>query len=341
MATPALTETHEAVQKLYAEAANAPQPGLCCPKDYTENWTSHIPKDALERNYGCGSPVLKAGIQEGEVVVDLGSGVGIDCFVAAKFVGASGKVYGVDMTGDMLAKAREYNKEVAANLGYDSVQFLEGRIESIPLPDHCVDVVVSNCVINLSPDKDAVFADIKRVLKDGGRVVIADIVSDREVDEASRGDEQLWAECYTGALSVPKFIQAFGDAGFQAVSQIAESPWTDVNGYRFASLTIQAYNYLPGDACIYEGRMGIYLGPYASVKDDEGHEFPRFRPVEVCSDTARRLQNAPYRDVFLVTGATRKASGQASDGSSCCAPAESAGGSCCDSRSAGKSGGCC
>lgn len=337
------SNTYSNVKELYSEAAKTPQAELCCPKDYAKDWTTHIPAEALDFNYGCGSPILKAGLKAGEIVVDLGSGVGIDCFVAAKLVGPTGKVYGIDMTDDMLAKARNYQRQVAGNLGYDVISFLSGRIEEIPLPDRSVDVLVSNCVINLSPDKGKVFSEIRRVLKDGGRVVIADIVADREVDEDSRNDGKLWAECYTGALSVSNFIQAFGHAGFEALAQLAESPWTEVNGYRFASLTLCGYNYLKGETCEYQGRMAIYLGPYATVTDEEGHEFARFSPVEICSDTARRLNKDPYRESFLVTHPIRRTKPeQPTNGNSCCAPSNEDGDAsgCCDS-SGSASGSCC
>jgi ubiquinone/menaquinone biosynthesis C-methylase UbiE len=328
--TTSTVKTDNAVQSLYSTAASTPQPGLCCPQDYPPEWRSHIPSEAFEYNYGCGSPIIKAGIKPGNVVVDLGSGVGIDSFIAAKYVGAQGKVIGVDMTDAMLERAKNYQPKVADNLGYDVVEFRKGHIEKIPLSDNSTDILVSNCVLNLSTDKELVFKEIHRVLKDGGKVAISDIVVDREIDKSLRQDSKLWSECYTGALSVPNFIHAFENAGFIAITQVDEHPWTEIDGYRFASLTVEAYKFTAGDICDYVGQMAIYLGPYAMVQDEEGHKFPRFQAVEICTDTANRLKQAPYANSFIVTGATRVS--KASSGA-CCDTSTTTGtssGSCCD-----------
>jgi SAM-dependent methyltransferase len=298
--------TRSVVRDTYSEAATVPQPGLCCPKDYIDEWVSHIPKEAFDFNYGCGSPVLKSEIQAGEHVLDLGSGVGIDCFVAAKLVGSSGKVIGVDMTDEMLDKARAYAVKVGDTLGFHNVSFVKGHIEEIPLETDSVDVVISTCVLNLSADKAKVFSEIRRVLKPGGRVVIADIVSDREVKEADRNDGRLWADCYTGALTTRDFIRAFTDGEFVGLTQISESSWEKIAGYRFSSLTIAAYKLPKGEICNYLGNKAIYLGPYAKVEDEAGHVFPRFQPVEICTDTALQLKAGPFAGSFLVTGATRR-----------------------------------
>ncbi len=194
-------QIHDTVKSLYSNAATAPQPGLCCPQDYALEWRQHVPKEALEFNYGCGSPVLTAGIKEDDVVVDLGSGVGIDCFVAAKMVGRKGRVYGIDMTDAMLEKANRYKKDVAINLGYDIIEFRKGQIEDLPLQDGIANIVVSNCVLNLSPNKPKVFRELARVLAHGGKAVISDVVSDIEVPEEARHNQALWSACYTGALS--------------------------------------------------------------------------------------------------------------------------------------------
>jgi len=130
-----------AVQRTYAAAATRPRPNLCCAQDYQSEWIAHIPAEAFTFNYGCGSPVMKSAIREGEQVLDLGSGVGIDCFVAAKIVGPSGRVTGVDMTDEMLERAEGYRTRVAATLGFDNLEFRKGFIESIPLPDASVDVI--------------------------------------------------------------------------------------------------------------------------------------------------------------------------------------------------------
>ena len=169
------------VREFYGGAAEVPDVELCCPVQPDAEDLTHIPKEVVERFYGCGSPVTAAALTEGESMVDLGSGAGIDCFIAAKKVGETGHVYGIDMTDQMLQVARECQPKVAGALGYDSVEFRRGYLEEIPLDDAIADVVTSNCVINLSPDKPRVLREIWRVLKDHGRLVVADIVSDREV----------------------------------------------------------------------------------------------------------------------------------------------------------------
>jgi ubiquinone/menaquinone biosynthesis C-methylase UbiE len=148
---------------------------------------AHIPPEVVERFYGCGSPVSAAAPQMGETLVDLGSGAGIDCFIASRRVGREGRVFGIDMTDEMLSIAHECQPKVAAALGYDNVEFCRGLLERVPLDDGTADIVTSNCVINLSPDKRSVFHEIWRVLKDHGRAVLADIVADRETTHAARG----------------------------------------------------------------------------------------------------------------------------------------------------------
>lgn len=290
-----------AVQRTYAAAATRPRPNLCCAQDYQSEWIAHIPAEAFTFNYGCGSPMMKSAIREGEQVLDLGSGVGIDCFVAAKIVGPSGRVTGVDMTDEMLERAEGYRTRVAATLGFDNLEFRKGFIESIPLPDGSVDVVLSNCVINLSPNKPEVFAEMRRVLRGGGRAVISDIVSDREILPEHQADEDLWGSCYTGALPVRGFIAALREAGFIGFTRIAESPWGEKAGYRFASLTLAAYKPFKGDQCLYQGQSAVYLGPYAMVEDDAGHRFHRLQPVDICTDTAAQLAAPPYAGHFVVT----------------------------------------
>ena len=168
------------VRNFYSKAAVSAQESLCCPTQYDSKDLSHIPKEVLKISYGCGSPVGRANLREGEVMVDLGSGGGIDCFIAARHVGKTGRVYGIDMTEEMLGIARKNATLVAENLGYNNIEFRQGYLESIPIDDSSVDLVTSNCVINLSTDKDEVFGEIHRILKPGGRFMISDIISDKE-----------------------------------------------------------------------------------------------------------------------------------------------------------------
>jgi len=292
--------TRDDVASYYGAAAETPQPALCCPTIYERVETGHIPKEALDISYGCGSPVSQAGIGAGETMVDLGSGGGIDCFIAAKLTGPSGRVIGIDMTDEMLRKAQENRVKVVENLGYDNVEFRRGLLEEIPVDDGSVDLVTSNCVINLSVDKGEVFREIYRVLKDGGRFVISDIVSERDVPVAMRQDKDLWGECISGALTVEEFLQYAEEAGFYGTTLLSTTLYRDVEGIRFDSITFQGHKFVKGEECLYKGHEAIYNGPFSSVTDDEEHTFPRGVAVEICTDTAAKLRKPPYDAIFTV-----------------------------------------
>ncbi|GIV16525.1 MAG: arsenite S-adenosylmethyltransferase [Armatimonadota bacterium] len=183
---------------------------------YTPEELAQIPQEAASSSLGCGAPVKIANIQQGEVVLDLGSGGGIDAFLAARLVGSSGLVYGLDMTDEMIALATR-NAEKA---GITNVRFIKGEIEAIPLPDASVDVIISNCVLNLVPDKARAFREIWRVLKPGGRLAISDIVVDRGFDDLPIAEEQVraalsWTGCVAGALSIDAYRQMLEEAGFK------------------------------------------------------------------------------------------------------------------------------
>jgi len=169
-----------------------------------------VPAEAVNLSLGCGDPVTIAGLRPGETVLDLGSGGGIDCFLAARQVGPAGRVIGVDMTPAMLERANA----AKARLGLTNVEFRLGQIEALPVADQSVDVVMSNCVINLSPDKAAVFREVFRVLKPGGRVSISDIVTEGAFSAEMRADAALWAECLSGAVDVSEYIGLMQAAGF-------------------------------------------------------------------------------------------------------------------------------
>ncbi|MBI5746462.1 MAG: methyltransferase domain-containing protein [Nitrospirae bacterium] len=288
------------VQDFYGEAAKSPQPQLCCPGGYPKNDTAHIPKEVLEIAYGCGSPMGLASIQPGEVVVDLGAGGGIDCFIAAKKVGPTGKVVGIDMTEAMLARADWAKGLVAANLGYDVVTFKSGYLERIPLPPQSADLVTSNCVINLSPDKRHVFFEIWRILKDLGRIVISDTVSEKPIPEGMKGNPRLWGECVSGALTEEEYLAFLERAGFYGISVLKKNFWREVEGYRFYSMVIRGYKFEKKAGCRYIGQRAVYLGPMQAVVDEEGHLFPRNQQVDVCIDTAAKLKKPPYTGSFLV-----------------------------------------
>ena len=311
------------VREFYGQAAEEPKTELCCPVQPAADDLAHIPPEVVERFYGCGSPVAAAALVPGETMVDLGSGAGIDCFIAAKKVGADGHVYGIDMTDPMLAVAQDCQPQVAASLGYDVVEFRKGYLEQIPLEAATADVVTSNCVINLSADKPRVFREIWRVLRDHGRAVIADIVSDREVPPKMRADGQLWGECISGALTEEAFLSALERAGFYGVSVLRKSFWREVEGCRFYSVTVRSFKFEKQAGCRYVGQHAIYLGPHKAVIDEEGHLFPRGTLVEVCTDTASKLSNPPYTGSFvLVDGPTGARDVVADDdpgcGSGCC-----------------------
>ncbi len=311
------------VREFYGHAAEEPQAELCCPVRPDEADLAHIPCEVVERFYGCGSPVTAAALAPGETMVDLGSGAGIDCFIAAKTVGTEGHVYGIDMTDAMLTVANECRPKVAAALGWDVVEFRRGFLEAIPLDDATADVVTSNCVINLSPDKPRVFREIWRVLKDHGRAVVADIVADREVPPKMRADGQLWGECISGALTEEAFLAALERAGFYGVSIVKKTFWREVERCRFYSVTVRGYKFEKKGGCTYAGQYAIYLGPLKAAIDEEGHLFPRGSPVEVCTDTAAKLSQAPYAGSFAVVDGP--AGHAAVNGEACCTP----GAGCC------------
>jgi arsenite methyltransferase len=173
-----------------------------------------LPEEALLASLGCGNPTALAQLEPGETVLDLGSGGGIDVLLSARRVTPGGKAYGLDMTDEMLALARENQRKA----GVENVEFLKGEIENIPLPDDCVDVVISNCVINLSGDKDRVLREAFRVLKPGGRFAVSDVVTRGEVPAPIRKDILLWVGCIAGALKDVEYAEKLARAGFEAIS---------------------------------------------------------------------------------------------------------------------------
>lgn len=190
-----------------------------CPDPITSNLydagqTGQIPEEALLASLGCGNPTALAELKPGETVLDLGSGGGIDVLLSAKRVGPSGKAYGLDMTDEMLALARENQRKA----GMENVEFLRGEMESIPLPDNSVDVIISNCVINLSGDKDRVLREAFRVLKPGGRFAVSDIVVRGEVPREIRRSVELWVGCMAGALGENEYLAKLARTGFETVS---------------------------------------------------------------------------------------------------------------------------
>jgi arsenite methyltransferase len=235
----------ETVREKYGEAAKRVSSGkgsACCGTSptsaegccdpitsnlYGESEASVVPEPALQASLGCGNPTALAKLQPGETVLDLGSGGGIDVLLSARRVGPEGKAFGLDMTDEMLALAEE-NKRKS---GLTNVEFLKGEIEDIPLPENTVDVIVSNCVINLSGDKDRVLREAFRVLKPGGRLAISDVVVRGEVPHEIRKSMELWVGCVAGALSDREYVQKLAMAGFEAID-IEETRVYDVNDAR-------------------------------------------------------------------------------------------------------------
>ena len=222
------TDIKEVVKEKYGEAALRVLDGgsSCCgaaaacgtidpitSRLYDESQSSEVPADALKASLGCGNPTALATLKPGEVVLDLGSGGGIDVLLSAKRVGPTGKAYGLDMTDAMLALARENQKKAGA----ENVEFLKGEIEHIPLPDNSVDVIISNCVINLSADKDRVLQEAFRVLKPGGRFAVSDVVTRGAIPGEIREQVLLWVGCIAGALDENDYRSKLNAAGFDSV----------------------------------------------------------------------------------------------------------------------------
>jgi SAM-dependent methyltransferase len=217
----------EAVKQKYGEAAKRAAGGTACcgggaalsgcdpitKNLYNDTEKAALPEKAVAASLGCGNPTALAKLQPGEIVLDLGSGGGIDVILSAKRVGPTGKAYGLDMTDEMLALARENQKKA----GIENVKFLKGAIENVPLPDNSVDVIISNCVINLSGDKDRVLAEAFRVLKPGGRFAISDVVVRGEVPANIRKSMELWVGCIAGALEENEYREKLARAGFASI----------------------------------------------------------------------------------------------------------------------------
>jgi len=238
------------VKRKYGEIAQTG--GSCCPEcclsatdtalqtGYSKDDLRDIPEASI-MGLGCGNPVALAGLKEGETVLDLGSGAGIDVFLAAKKVGPKGKVIGVDMTKEMVVRARA----AALERGYGNVEFRLGEIENLPVEDSSADIVISNCVINLSLDKERVFREAYRVLKPGGRIMISDLVSEGEMPDEIRRSLDAWAGCVAGALEKSLYLDTIRRAGFKAVKILSELTYgigmSKAKGARVVSIQVEAF----------------------------------------------------------------------------------------------------
>ena len=221
---------------------------------YSREELERIPKEAV-MGLGCGSPTAVASLKQGEVVLDLGSGAGIDVFIAAGKVGPKGKVIGIDMTKEMVSRAARLAK---AN-GFKNVEFRLGEIEKLPVEDGSVDTIISNCVINLSTEKDKVFREAYRVLKPGGRLTISDIVSEKPVPDALKDDLDAWSACIAGALEKDDYLERMTGAGFGKVDITAERDFyvetvEDRKQHKFLSITVKAHK--PRTGRVQPARLG-------------------------------------------------------------------------------------
>jgi arsenite methyltransferase len=327
------------VRRRYADGARQAEPGLCCPTRYDHRYLELLPAEILEKDYGCGDP--SSWVNKGETVLDLGSGAGKICYILAQHIGARGQIIGVDFNDAMLTLARKYQSEMADTLCYHNTRFVKGRIQDLRLdldlaqrwlegnpvsrveelaafeaecerlrrehpliPDETVDVVVSNCVLNLvqSSDKSRLFQEIHRVLRRGGRAVISDIVSDEDPTKQIVADPNLWSGCIAGAFREDRFLQMFEEAGFYGIEILSRQtePWQVIDGIEFRSLTVRAFKGKEGP-CLERNQAVVYLGPWRKVIDDDGHTLVRGQRMAVCDKTFHLMTdpNGPYAGQVL------------------------------------------
>jgi len=325
-------DVESAVRTRYGNAANEVENALCCPVEYNPEYLKIIPAEIIERDYGCGNP--SEFVRAGETVLDLGSGGGKICYIAAQIVGESGRVIGVDTNAEMLALANKYRRAIGEKIGCENVEFRYGKIQDLRLDlnlvdeylkensiksaqdflnyesfvtkvkrekpliaDDSIDVILSNCVLNLvkPEDKAQMFAEMFRVLKRGGRIAISDIVADEDVPEHLQANPELWSGCISGAFREDSFAEAFERAGFYGIEIVKrdEKPWRIVEGIEFRSITIVAYKGKQG-ACFERNQAVIYKGPWKKVIDDDGHVLERGQRMAVCDKTFQIYRKEPY-----------------------------------------------
>lgn len=300
----------QAVSERYAKAViNGEE--MCCPTGYNhEELRTFIPEPVLKVSYGCGTPVGLTSVQPGETVLDIGSGGGIDCFEASRRVGPDGRVIGIDMTDEMLALARNHAPTVASNLGYprSNVDFRKGRAEAMPVEDETVDLIISNCVINLSPKKDQVFGEMYRILKTGGRFSISDIVADQSIPNYLINDREKWGDCLSGALTLSDYWGGLRAAGFLGIHQVTVMPWRIIDGIHFLSITLAGYKLSLQPATPFA--YATLKGPFSHVKDERGQTYRRGVPEAIDEPTAALLQSGPYEDYFIFSSTPKGLSSQ-------------------------------
>ncbi|TRZ99776.1 MAG: methyltransferase domain-containing protein [Nitrospiraceae bacterium] len=289
------------VSERYARAVTTGEQ-MCCPTGYNfDDLRAFVPEEVLRVSYGCGTPAGLATVRPGETVLDIGSGGGIDCFEAARRVGPSGRVIGIDMTDEMLAMARRNTPIVAKNLGYaaPNVEFRKGHAENLPVEDGTIDLIISNCVINLAPDKARVFREMFRAIRPGGRFTISDIVADQPVPQYLIHDTQKWGDCLSGALPAWEYLGGLVQAGFLGVHQMKFSPWSVIDGIHFFSLTLTGYK-LPEAAEATEAKFATLVGPFSRAVDELGQTYHRGKPAPVSARAAQLLKTPPFERLFLL-----------------------------------------
>lgn len=291
--------THS-VQERYARAA-ATGEQMCCPSGYDfEALRSFIPEEVLRVSYGCGTPAGLETVQPSETVLDIGSGGGIDCFQASRLVGPAGRVIGIDMTETMLEIARRNAPVVARHLGYpENVEFRKGMAEAMPVADASVDLIISNCVINLTPDKPKVFREMFRVLKPGGRFTISDIVSDQLVPQYLVQDSAKWGDCVSGSLQAGDYLAGLAEAGFLGVHQNKSLFWRVIDGIHFLSLTLTGWKF--SDVAGQNGLCATLAGPFSQVADELGRIYQRGKPQPIDTRTTQLLKSRACQSLFLVS----------------------------------------
>ncbi|RJX28174.1 MAG: methyltransferase domain-containing protein [Desulfurivibrio sp.] len=280
---------HGTVREFYARAATLANEDIVNPFAPQQAEALFIPSVSRQRSYGCGSPVQDAGLQPGEIVVDLGSGSGVECFQAARMVGASGQVFGIDMTDEMLALARSSQAQVARELGYDNMEFKKGLLEAIPLADGAADVVISNCVINLSPDKRRTLHEAFRILKPGGRLVVSDIVTDEPIPVQIKNNAKLRGECLGGAMQQVDLMAMLRAAGFTAIKLIKRFPYRQLDATSFYSLTFAA-----SKPAAREMLEVIYRGPFAAVYTEGGELLLKGQKTRVFASDLASLDESVF-----------------------------------------------
>ena len=297
-------ESHFITQSVTERYAHAVTTGeeMCCPTGYNhDELRTFIPEPILKVSYGCGTPVGLTTVQPGETVLDIGSGGGIDCFEASRRVGETGRVIGIDMTDEMLALANSHAPTVARNLGYreSNVEFLKGQAETMPVEDESVDLIVSNCVINLSPDKSSVFREMFRVLKPGGRFSISDIVADQPLPHYLMHDREKWGDCLSGALPLHEYWNGLRRAGFRDIHQVSILPWRVIDGIHLFSVTLSGFKMTPVPQDSFS--FASLKGPFQQVKDELGQTYRRGIPEPLDHKTSALLHMPFYEKLFNFT----------------------------------------